>query len=372
MASVQRASVREDAAPAAGLPVSSSASPISAAPIAHPERNWPRLAEGTDPNVPPIPAKPTCWTLTEGAAGMISQVTGLAQAIGFPSEHRPVELRWPFSAMWPGFLPRWNGIFKDRSLVEPVDPPRLVVSCGRLGSAASLALKRRYGPRIFTVHIQDPKLPTRWFDLIVAPAHDGLRGPNVVHSLGAVHHVTQSRLKEAAERGLTAEMQNLSGRFVGVILGGPNRYYGYTPADVSCLINRLQAVVAAHQVQLAIVPSRRTPERVLTPLRSAFGAEHFVWEGQGENPYLTVLALASHLIVTGDSVSMVSEAAATCKPVHVFHLTEQRAARRFRRFHESFENAGVTRVFRGRLEDWTYVSPDRTGLIATLIHEHLR
>lgn len=303
---------------------------------------------------------------------MVSQVTGLALAIGFPSEHRQVEMRWPFSTMWPGFLPRWNGIFKDRSLVEPAAPPRLVVSCGRLGSAASLALKRRYGPRVFTVHIQDPKVPTSWFDLIVAPAHDGLRGANVVHSLGAVHHVTQGRLSEASERGRTPGMHMLADRFVGVILGGPNRYYGYTPADVRCLINRLQAVVAAHQVQLAIVPSRRTPERVLAPLQFAFGAEHFVWDGQGENPYLTVLALSSHLIVTGDSVSMVSEAAATCKPVHVFHLTEQRAARRFRRFHDSFENAGVTRVFRGRLEDWTYVSPDRTGLIATLIHEHLR
>ena len=303
---------------------------------------------------------------------MVSQVTGLAQAIGLPSEHHQVDMRWPFSTMWPGFLPRWNGVFRDRALVQPDEPPRLVVSCGRLGSAAAIALKRRFGPRVFTVHIQDPKLPTSWFDLIVAPAHDGLRGSNVVHSLGAVHHVTQARLHEAGERGLTAEMQDLADPFVGVILGGPNRYYGYTSADVSCLINRLRAVVDAHCVQLAIVPSRRTPRHILAQLQAVFGERHFVWNGEGDNPYLTVLARGSHLIVTGDSVSMVSEAAATCKPVHVFHLTEQRAAKRFRKFHASFENAGVTRVFRGRLENWTYASPDRTGLIATLIHEHLR
>lgn len=303
---------------------------------------------------------------------MVSQVTGLAQAVGYPDEHHRVELRWPFSIMWPGFIPRWNGVFHDRTLVEPDDPPRLVISCGRIGSAASLALKRRYGSRTFTVHIQDPKLPTNWFDLIVAPAHDGLRGRNVVQSLGALHHVTPLRLQRAAERGPTPEMSRLQGPFVGVILGGPNRYYGYASADVQCLISRLRSVVQRDKVQLAIVPSRRTPEEVLSSFRRAFGSEHFVWDGTGENPYIPVLSLASHLVVTGDSVSMVSEAAATRKPLHVFHLTEQRTARRFRRFHQSFENAGVTRVFRGRLEHWTYASPDRTGLIATLIHEHLR
>ncbi len=167
-------------------------------------------------------------------------------------------------------------------------------------------------------------------------------------------------------------MQRLVRPFVGVVLGGPNRYYAYSPADVESLTERLRAIVEREQVQLAVVPSRRTPAPVLDRFHQSFGADHFVWDGTGDNPYIPVLALASHLIVTGDSVSMVSEAAATCKPVYVFPLTEQRSARRFRRFHQSFESAGVTRVFQGRLENWTYASPDRTGLIATLIREHLR
>ncbi|MFV0445702.1 MAG: mitochondrial fission ELM1 family protein [Planctomycetaceae bacterium] len=338
--------------------------------VTSPPAIWPRLASETLD--PPLPAQACSWTLTEGAAGMLSQVTGLAQAIGFPATHHQVVMRWPFSTMWPGFLPPWSGIFADRSLLDPSSPPRVVVSCGRLGSAASLALKRRFKSRVFTVHIQDPKLPTHWFDLIVAPSHDGLRGANVVHSLGAVHHVTAARLQVARDAGPTAEMHKLTAPFVGVILGGPNRYYGYTPSDIQCLISRLRAVVSKHQVQLALVPSRRTPPVVLTEINAAFGREHFVWDGRGTNPYLSVLALASHLIVTGDSVSMVSEAAATCKPVHVFHLTEQRTARRFRKFHQSFVNAGITRPFQGRLENWSYASPDRTGLIAQLIHEHLR
>lgn len=303
---------------------------------------------------------------------MVSQATGLAQAIGFPYIHQQVRMHWPFSSLWPGLLPPWNGVFRDRELIAPDDPPRVVVSCGRQGSAASIALKRRFRDRVFTVHIQDPKLPARLFDLIVTPAHDGLIGPNVIHSFGAVHHISRARLQEARDHGPTAEMAGLGPQFIGVVLGGPNRYYGFTDDDITRLIDQLDRLTTRTGVQLAIVPSRRTPPAAVSRLADRFESRHFVWRGQGANPYLTVLALASHLVVTGDSVSMVSEAAATCRPVYVYHLAERRRARRFRTFHESFVRAGITRPFAGELANWTYASPDRTGLIATLIQEHLR
>lgn len=312
-----------------------------------------------------------CWTLTEGAAGMVSQVTGLAEAVGFPFEHRQTQLAFPFSRVWPGLIPPVASVLKDKSLLRSNDPPRLVISCGRQAVVASIALKRRLGDRVFTVHIQDPRVATKNFDLIVTPLHDGLVGPNVVQSLGAVHHITQARLRQAAERGPTAEMQSLRGPFVGVILGGPNRYYAYSDADIARLVDHLTRLVAKHGVSLAIVPSRRTPPAVLDRIDAAFGPRHFVWRGQGENPYLAVLALASHLVVTCDSVSMVSEAAATRKPLYVAALDERRRARRFRTFHDSFANAGITRSFDGAINHWTYASPDRTPLIASLIREHL-
>src|SRR5690606_29760798 len=107
-------------------------------------------------------------------------------------------------------------------------------------------------------------------------------------------------------------------------------------------------------------------------LTTAFAERHFVWCGQGDNPYLAVLSQATHLVATCDSVSMISEAAATTKPLYVAALDERRRARRFRMFHDSFQNAGITRPFEGHLDSWSYASPDRTPLIASLIHEHLR
>src|SRR3546814_20453175 len=71
---------------------------------------------------------------------------------------------------------------------------------------------------------------------------------------------------------------------------------------------------------LMITPSRRTGRRNEEILRRALaGLPAEIWDGAGENPYFGSLALADHVVVTGDSVNMVSEAASTGKPVHVVH-----------------------------------------------------
>ena len=52
---------------------------------------------------------------------------------------------------------------------------------------------------------------------------------------------------------------------------------------------------------------------------------HYLWDGEGENPYFGLLGLADFLVVTCDSVNMVSEAASTGKPVYVADLPGGRA-----------------------------------------------
>jgi len=65
------------------------------------------------------------------------------------------------------------------------------------------------------------------------------------------------------------------------------------------------------------------------------------------------------VLVTADSVSMISEAAATGKPVHVLDLDGGDA--KFRRFHATMGAAGVTRPFTGRIESWSYPILDDTA-----------
>jgi mitochondrial fission protein ELM1 len=65
----------------------------------------------------------------------------------------------------------------------------------------------------------------------------------------------------------------------------------------------------------------------------------------GDNPYAGILALSDRLIVTSDSVSMVSEALATGHPVETFDL-EGRAPRH-EMFIEHMLSRGIVRRFTG-------------------------
>jgi mitochondrial fission protein ELM1 len=98
------------------------------------------------------------------------------------------------------------------------------------------------------------------------------------------------------------------------------------------------------------------------------------WDGRGDNPYLGYLGLADALIVTVDSVTMISEAAATGKPVHVAEL--EGGSAKFRRFHAGMREGGITRPFAGRIEDWSYPPLDETGRVAAEVkrrlEDHLR
>src|SRR6202008_277745 len=113
---------------------------------------------------------------------------------------------------------------------------------------------------------------------------------------------------------------------------------------------------------LLVTPSRRTGaegERILRERLA--GVPATIGDGSGENPYFAFLALADAIVVTEDSVSMVTEAASTGKPVHVARL--EGGSRNFRRFHEAMAAAGVTRPFTGALEEWSYQPPDDTARI---------
>ena len=113
------------------------------------------------------------------------------------------------------------------------------------------------------------------------------------------------------------------------VLGGATKRHGYTVEQGRALAERLKALRS--EGGLAITPSRRTPEDVKAVLREAFAGDPgvFLWDEAGENPYRGILALSDRIVATGDSVSMVSEAVATGRPVAVFDLGGGKRHQRF-------------------------------------------
>jgi mitochondrial fission protein ELM1 len=313
---------------------------------------------------------PLCWGLSIGVAGMLSQMRGVAQAAGFRFEPKKTRLKrgWHWLPLF--LVPRSLNVVRDADLLDARLPPPLIVACGRHSVIPALCLKERWGSRTFLVFVQNPLVDPDNFDLVIAPEHDEVAGNNVISTRGALHHINAEVLAAARQSEAARRLRRPRQPVVTVLLGGPNRCYGFSRADMERLVDKLRMVINRDNAFLIVVSSRRTPEHIRARFAEEF-AGHYVWDQGSENPYLAALSVADYIVVTCDSVSMTSEAAATGRPVFVEPLSERLPAPRFRRFQDSFRRAGITRPFEGRLEHWTYIPPDDSARVGAIIRQEM-
>jgi mitochondrial fission protein ELM1 len=170
-------------------------------------------------------------------------------------------------------------------------------------------------------YVQNPELGRSRFDLVAAMPHDGVRGTNVMLVPTALHGVTATTLNEARERWRD-RLGATSRPLLGVLVGGDNGNYRLTSSVTDRLLRILRTARRDHGMDVIATPSRRTADATKHQLSQAIASQNlgWLWDETGENPYLAILALAERLIVTVESISMISEALATGRPVHVLPL----------------------------------------------------
>ena len=300
------------------------------------------------------------------------QVLGVAQALGADFEIKRVSPRglWRLLAPWAPIDPQ-ERFGRDGSQFAPPWPD-IALATGRL-SIPALRAVRRASPNTYTVIIQDPRTGAGSADLIAVPAHDALRGENVIHTLTAPHGFLQDRLAKL-RRKLPKAIAALPEPRVAVVLGGPNSVYCFSEEDSARLGGAL-ASMATLGASFLITTSRRTPPHTLDAvLEATQNSRRLVWkseaagQAQNINPYESWLAHADMFVVTADSINMTGEACATGKPVYVFE--PKGGSAKFLRFHESLRRYGATRKLPdnfSRLEKWTYAPLDSASQIAAEI-----
>ena len=289
-------------------------------------------------------AEPHSLILTGGLAGLRAQALGLAEAMGLPHEVRDLAPAAPWRWMPARFWPAAQRVVA-RSLPERL--PGLLIGCGGMAGAVLAALRRPDRP---VVQVQNPRMDLRRFDVVVANWHDEVAGPNVLLSRTALHRVTPDRLRAEAERWHD-RLPPYGRPLVAVLLGGNNGRYTLDLATGRRLADDLAAMMRADRVGVVVTPSRRTDPAITALLTQALAPlGGWVWDFTGDNPYFGMLALADMILVTQDSVSMISEAAATAAPVMVIPLPGD--SRRQRIFLKVMRAEGRIRPFAGRYDPW--------------------
>eukprot|EP01018_Ginkgo_biloba_P016863 Gb_40291 [translate_table: standard] len=273
--------------------------------------------------------------------------------------------------------------------------PLLVVASGRDTISMASAIKRLAPQSTFVVQIQHPRWQLNRFDLVVAPHHDFYaltpagreevprflrnwitpREPpdrRVVLTVGALHHADFATLRVAAA-DWHDELAPLPKPLLVVNIGGPTRHCRYG-ADLAVKLADALYKVLGTCGSVRISFSRRTPYQVCKVIWKEFGSHPkvYIWDGQDPNPHLGHLAWADAFVITADSVSMLSEACSTGKPVYV--IGAEICMWKFAAFHKTLRKRGVVRTFTGEediSDSWSYPPLNDNAEAANRVREAL-
>lgn len=316
----------------------------------------------TTPNTPP-----RIWVLLDDRAGHASQALGVAEKMGLAFEPRVFEYN-PLAKLPNALLGATLMTLSPGARAQFCPPwPDIVIAAGRRTAPAALYLKKK-NPHCRLVQLMHPGAYASRFDFIITPTHDDIHASNVLSMPLSPHRLTTEKLEEAR---LTwqAKLAHLKPPYVAVLLGGVT--HGHRMTKAQCEMLGRNASALAKGGSLLITTSRRTAPEELDALHAAVTVPHYTYRfGAEDNPYLGFLALASALVVTGDSMSMVSEACFTGKPVYVYAPSGS-VSKKHARMHEALYKAGVAAPLMENAQPFHALAtpPDTARHIAAAIRE---
>ena len=255
-------------------------------------------------------------------AGDNTQVRALAAELGYPTEEKHIVAQPWELLVHLGSGRTLAGVSLARSSTLEPPWPDLVITAGRRNEPVARWIKRQSGQHSRLVHLGRPWAPLDSFDLIVTtPQYFLPHRDNIVHNRLPLHRILPEELQRAGD-AFRARWEGLPRPWIAVLIGGDSGRFVFTREKAQRL-GRLCDQLAREQAgSLLVSNSPRTPEGITDAFLQNISVPMYSYRfgDDAENPYLALLALADAFVVTGESMSMLAEAASTDKPLHIFDI----------------------------------------------------
>lgn len=217
--------------------------------------------------------------------------------------------------------------------------PEIIISAGSSLSALNYILSGINLAKSVVIMRPPAYLSIKRFDLIVAPLHDAVRKTkNVIQTQGALNLVTDQYLKRETEAllkvaGLSSVLKDQTN--IGLLLGGNSKDFKLDKETIKNIIAQLKKFADESKPNLLVSTSRRTPVEVEVLLKNNFSGYELckLLIIANEKNYLEVvggiLGLSKIVIISPESISMISEAASSGRSVIVFDVKVSPKHRKF-------------------------------------------
>lgn len=231
----------------------------------------------------------------------------------------------------------------------------IVISCGSSLTEINLWMKKENLAKSMVA--MSPKPFTRRFDAVVVPRHDRVpEAKNIFETDGALSPWGQEEMKREAQK-LEKEL-GLSrvGKYLGILVGGDaSSGLKFEETLFKSWVHEWRRAALSCNATLLLTTSRRTPAWADRILKETFLDRALcpilVIANEVNRPGVVagILGLSDVVVVSGESMSMISEAVFSGKPVIVFSPWEKALfKRKYKDALNTFERKGV--VFRSTPE----------------------
>ena len=287
------------------------------------------------------------WVISDGTKGMENQSLALAKLLNVNFEL--VKYNPPyFLKKFPLIRKLFISSVKDH-LLKNKSPPSFIITTGKRMAGVSIALKFILKDRVKNIHIQNPKLPFEYFDLLLIPEHDNITAKNVIQTKGALTFFNFNELNKFQEREINL-IKRSKKNLVLLMIGGNSKRHKPKNFDYYHLSMKVLEATKNLNCKLLVLLSRRTPLKAAKILNYSFikHDENFqIVTSTEQNPYPEILQIADYIIVTSDSVNMVSETATLPIPLFVSKFSKETG--KISDFLKNLEDLGISKKFEGQL-----------------------
>jgi len=247
--------------------------------------------------------------------------------------------------------------------------PDIIISAGSSISAVNYLLaKENQAKSVLLMH--PANLSLNKFDLAIIPEHDWPQGhglasasqshqpqgyKNVVVTSGALNLIDQEYLNQKSDSlkksGLLKD--SLTHPCIGVLIGGNSKKFIISPQIIIELSKEIKNAAEKINADILITTSRRTPSEVEDTLRKEFSnyarCKLLVIANENSHPDVLggILGLSDLIIISPESISMVSEAVTAEKYVVVFIV--KGLSKKHQRFLKNYQEKGY--IYLNQIKD---------------------
>ncbi len=265
--------------------------------------------------------------------------------------------------------------------LQLISEPKLIISIGKKSLPYAIYFKKKYPKAKLIFLMPSGFLSAKYGDLIFYHSYKNVKfnDPKYIPIPSAPHFINNEQIEKETENW-KKKFQNYKKPVISVILGGDAKRINLNFKGINELVTEIIKIKQLTNGSIFISTSRRTGlenEIYLKEKMQYFieKKECFFWgykEQQNvqsnKNPYLAMLGQSDYVIVSGESISMISESCSLPSNIGVYiFFSKNFYSKRYINFHKNMYNNNHAKPIKDFSTTWNRTSLNSTEYVINSI-----